>query len=61
MSAVQMGYLEDEFVGCFLPAGRGGAGERRMPIINRGLYSLSVGFPAFLQRRVPDEEREMCP
>ncbi|KAH0537724.1 hypothetical protein FGG08_005531 [Glutinoglossum americanum] len=38
MSAVQMGYLEDEFAGCFLSAGKSGAGERRMPIINRGTY-----------------------
>ncbi|KAI9783928.1 MAG: carboxy methyl transferase for protein phosphatase 2A [Geoglossum umbratile] len=38
MSAVQMGYLEDAFAGCFVPAGGGVGGERRMPVINRGTY-----------------------
>ena len=46
VSAVQMGYLEDAFVVCFMPgaaAGRGKAGGRRiMPIINRGLCVVCV-------------------
>ncbi|KAI9765186.1 MAG: carboxy methyl transferase for protein phosphatase 2A [Geoglossum simile] len=39
LSAVQTGYLEDEFAGCFVPAaGARAGGERRMPVINRGTY-----------------------
>jgi hypothetical protein len=38
-SAVELGYLEDEFAGCFINdgSGRGRERVRRMPVINRGM------------------------
>jgi len=37
LSAVDLGYLDDEFAGAFVNDGRR---VRRMPVINRGMYNV---------------------
>lgn len=41
LSAVSMGYLDDEYAQYFVKLG---AGTRRLPIINRGIYLFSLSF-----------------
>ncbi len=50
LSAVELGYLDDEYARVFAPRTAPGPASRRLPIINRGTYTRTTAIDAIVAR-----------